>query len=97
MFGLFKKNQRSKSANIFFERISLVIKQTMPRLKFHKITEATTFEELEFNSIDYINLLLSLEDVVNMDLEEIVEKVDLSTVSTIGGLVNLIASLKHKE
>lgn len=51
-----------------------------------KVTEEATFEDLEADSLDLVELVMSLEDSLDVKIEED----DLGDVKTVGDAVNLI-------
>jgi len=54
------------------------------------LTLDTTLEEIGFDSIKFINLMLSLEDVINADLEVIAADIDVASINTINDLVIIV-------
>jgi acyl carrier protein len=53
-------------------------------------------EDLGFDSIKFITVLLGLESIINKDIESIVAEIDLSTLQTVDDLVKFVASCKNK-
>jgi acyl carrier protein len=51
-----------------------------------KVTETATFEELEADSLDLVELVMQLEDSLDVKIEED----DLGKVTTVGDAVDLI-------
>lgn len=59
------------------------------------LTPETRLEDIGFDSIKYIHLLLSLEDIVKADLEKIVSEMDLSSINTIKDIHELLVRIKR--
>jgi acyl carrier protein len=97
MINFFKrKNIVEKDDEIFFKVVDL-IKELTPDLKDYLIKGGTTFQELGFDSIKYINLMLSLEDIIGLELEIIVENIELSSITTLNDLVVVINKYNMKH
>ena len=58
------------------------------------IEKTTSFDELGFTSIQYINLMLSLEDIIDKDIDVIVEQLDFETIRTVGDLIIFISKMR---
>lgn len=58
------------------------------------LTPDTKFEDIGFDSIKFIHLLLSLEDVINTDLETLAAKIDPAAIKTLGDIANLLEKVK---
>lgn len=58
------------------------------------LSPSTPLQSLGMDSIKYINLLLSLEDLIDKGLDEVAEHIDLSGITTIGDLVALVERLR---
>lgn len=94
--SLFKKSAK-KPQSEYTEAVFSLIRDLMDEeLKSIELTEDTKLDELGFNSIKYIHLLLSLEDVVKMDLEKIVSETDLSDLKTIKDITALLTRLRDQ-
>jgi len=91
-----KKKQGEKNSNEF-ELLSNLIKKILPEDRRNvELTPKTRFTDLGFDSMQFINLLLSLEDIINKDLEEIVAEIDIATLETIDDVVKVLKILKEK-
>lgn len=56
------------------------------QVKPDQVTEEATFEDLEADSLDLVELVMSLEDTLDVKIEE----EDLGDVKTVGDAINLI-------
>ncbi|MFD2467716.1 acyl carrier protein [Amycolatopsis silviterrae] len=54
----------------------------------------TRLQSLGMDSMKYINLLLSLEDLIGKELDEVAEHIDLAEIATVGDLVALVERLR---
>ncbi len=77
-----------------FEQIVSIIKKIYPELSETNIEKTTSFDELGFTSIQYINLMLSLEDIIDKDIDVIVEQLDFETIRTVGDLIIFISKMR---
>jgi acyl carrier protein len=59
-----------------------------------ELSPATPLHSLGMDSMKYINLLLSLEDIIGRELDEVAEHIDLSEIVTVGDLVALVERLR---
>jgi acyl carrier protein len=59
-----------------------------------ELSPSTSLESLGLDSMKYINLLLSLEDIIGRDLDEVAEHIDLAKLTKIGDLVALVERLR---
>jgi acyl carrier protein len=55
---------------------------------------STPLRSLGMDSVKYINLLLSLEDIIGKELDEVAEYIDLSEITTVGDLVAMVERLR---
>jgi len=62
-------------------------------LKDYPMDENTTFESLGFDSMTYVELLVKLEEITKKDLEQILRKVDFTSIETIGSLVKVLENI----
>jgi|WetSurMetagenome_2_1015567.scaffolds.fasta_scaffold127140_2 acyl carrier protein len=62
-----------------------------------ELTRDTKFEDIGFDSIKFINLLLSLEDLINVDLEVLAAEIDPTSIQKISDVVSLVEKLKNKD
>ncbi|MFY1650472.1 acyl carrier protein [Solwaraspora sp. WMMB762] len=58
------------------------------------LSRSTSLQSLGMDSMKYINLLLSLEDIIGKELDEVAEYIDLSEITTVGDLVTLVERLR---
>ena len=94
MFSIFKKKHTVVSKDCF-DQICKTLKDVMPQeLKHIKIQTETKIESLGIDSIKYINLFISLEDIIGKELEEIVDSIDLSSIITVSDIVGLVKNLQ---
>ncbi|WP_431911892.1 acyl carrier protein [Micromonospora carbonacea] len=59
-----------------------------------ELSPSTPLRSLGMDSMKYINLLLSLEDIIGKELDEVAEHIDLSEITTVGDLVSLVERLR---
>ncbi|MEU9336634.1 acyl carrier protein [Streptomyces sp. NPDC048290] len=59
-----------------------------------ELSASTPLQSLGMDSMKYINLLLSLEDSIGKELDEVAEHIELSEVATVGDLVALVERLR---
>jgi acyl carrier protein len=59
-----------------------------------ELSPSTPLHSLGMDSMKYINLLLSLEDIIGRELDEVAEHIDLAEVLTVGDLVALVERLR---
>jgi acyl carrier protein len=95
IFNKAKKTTPDESQD--FDQVYRMLRDLLPDVKEADLKPDTRLEALGFDSIKYINLVLTLEDVVNMGMEEIVGEIDLASVQTIRDVVNLIGTLRAKK
>lgn len=58
------------------------------------LSPATPLRSLGMDSMKYINLLLSLEDIIGKELDEVAEHIELSEITTVGDLVAMVEQLR---
>jgi acyl carrier protein len=58
------------------------------------LSPSMPLESLGMDSMKYINLLLSLEDIIGKELDEVAEHIDLAQITTVGDLVALVERLR---
>lgn len=71
---------------MIFDKVAKLIAEQFG-LDEEDLTEETTFEELGADSVDIMELSMSLEE--EFDIEELEEE-DLSAIHTVGDLVNAL-------
>lgn len=59
------------------------------------LTPSTSLQSLGMDSMKYINLLLSLEDIIGKELDEVAEHIDLAEINKVGDLVALVERLRN--
>ncbi len=69
-----------------FERICDIIKRDMGFDEDITFTEEMTFGEMELDSLDVVDCIMSIED----EFEITIEDEELQTVSTLGELVEIV-------
>jgi acyl carrier protein len=92
----FLKRQEKKVSEIdCFDQVCTALKEVMPEeLRTKVLKEDIKIESLGIDSIKYINLFISLEEIIGKELEEIVESIDLSSIKTVNDIVELVQKLK---
>jgi acyl carrier protein len=58
------------------------------------LSPSVTLQSLGMDSMKYINLLLSLEDIIGKELDEVAEHIDLAHLVTIGDLVAMVERVR---
>ena len=95
--NLFNKEEKG-SDSFDNEKLIGIIRELLPDdLKNTVIESKTRFDELGFDSIMYINLILGLEDIVNKDLEVIVSEIDLASIQTVEDLFKTVELLMKNK
>ncbi len=100
MFNLFKKKIKKKSEkNTVFvvstlDTVKRLISDVIEDIDQNTIQPEVELENLGLDSIKFLNILLAFENVLEIDLEYMVEKIDLSTIQTVQDIVNLIEELR---
>ncbi len=56
----------------------------------------TRLDAIGFDSINYINLVLSLEDVLDVDMETIVKDLDIGSFQTIGDISKFVEEFPNR-
>jgi acyl carrier protein len=64
------------------------------RARAVELSPSTSLASLGLDSMKYINLLLSLEDIIGKDLDEVAEHIDLAKLTKVGDLVALVERLR---
>lgn len=94
MFNLFKSKSTFGTTDNF-ELIKSLVSKLLEDEKI-SLTMDTKFQDIGFDSIRFINLMLNLEDIINVDIETIASEIDLSSLQTLGDLSEIINKLKGK-
>ncbi len=85
------KDKISNSEGELFDLTCNALREVMPEhSKQTKLTENTNINSLGIDSIKYLNLLISFEDIIGKNLEDIVEQIDITKLNTIKDLVELL-------
>ena len=80
-----------------FALVKNIIKDILSEdLREIEIKLESRFDDLGFDSIKFIGLILNLEDVVDKDIDDIVSEIDLSSLQTVSDVVNFIKGLKSR-
>lgn len=88
-------NEKEPSQNNSFELVeSLVLSLLDEKSGGVTLTPDTNLKDIGFDSIKFLNLFLSLEDIVNVDLETIVSEVDPSSVQKINDVVSIVEKFR---
>lgn len=91
-FGSKSKKKSDQNQQETFEKVAAVIKEITEDEDLEIIPE-TRLEDLGFDSIRFMNLILSLEDLVEKDIEEIVEEIDITQIATVQDVVDAAIEL----
>jgi acyl carrier protein len=97
MLKIFKKRNQIVYENECFDQICKALREVMSKeLKELVLKKDTKIETLGIDSIKYINLFISLEEIIGKELEKVVDSIDLSSIKTINDLVGLVKELQKK-
>jgi len=97
MINIFKKKS-SEPLNGSFEMVKqLVIKILGDNAGQFILTPDTKFEEIGFDSIKFISLLLHLEDLTDVDIETIALEINLSSIQTLAEIAQLLDKLNNNQ
>jgi acyl carrier protein len=91
MLTFFKKESKK---NQTFELLCGLIKDILPKDLNIELSKETRFEDIGFDSMKFINLLLSLEDISNVNIDKIVAEIDMSNIDTIQDVVSILEKIK---
>ena len=103
MFNFFnrKEKKKTKEKSVFevstLDTVKELISDVVGDIDKGDIYPEAELENLGLDSIKFLNILLAFEDILEMDLEDIVEKIDLSTIQTVQDVINLIDKLKNNK
>lgn len=61
-----------------------------------KLTPETRLDDIGFDSVRYLDLMLSFEDITDLPIDEIAEHVDLLSIQTIGDAVRFLSKLSTR-
>ncbi len=54
----------------------------------------SSIKDLGIDSIRFMNLLISIEDVIGREIEDIIEGIEFSELKTVGDIVELVKKFK---
>ncbi len=95
MLKIFRKKQKDINESEYFKEICDALKEIMPQeLRNKELKGDTKIDTLGIDSIKYINLFISLEEIIGKELEDIVDSIDLASITTIDDIVNLVRELQ---
>jgi len=95
MINIFKKKEIVISTNESFEQIKQLVTTILgDDTQQIDLKLDTKFEDIGFDSIKFINLLLGLEDLIDIDLETIAAEIDPASIQTLNDVVQLLDKLK---
>jgi len=94
MFKKFILNGKKKQIDNDELLICNIIRKLAPRFKFQTLEHDTRFDSLGLNSIAFVEFLIKIGESTKINLEEIVTKVDISSIETIGDMANVLRSFK---
>lgn len=89
--GNHERDSRELSGATIAERVIRVITDTQ-KLPAGKITEASTFEELGFDSLDGINILFALENEFDINIPDDAARSIKSIPEMVKGIEDLVAA-----
>ncbi|GGA81106.1 acyl carrier protein [Puia dinghuensis] len=94
LIGLAKKKNETTREEILGQIAGLIKKIGGEDYNDIPLTLDTNLKDLGFDSIKFMNLVLSLEDVVGKDIEDIISEIDdLSSINTIRDVVDMVMDL----
>jgi len=84
------------STQILYDEVCRVVVAILGDETVHQadLSPSTSFQSLGMDSMKYINLLLSLEDIIGKELDEVAEHLDPAQITTVGDLVALVERLR---
>lgn len=95
MLNIFRKKHKVIDKDDCFDQVCEALKEIMPEeLNSMELKRNTKLEVLGIDSIKYINLFISLEEIIGKDLEDIVDSVNLSDIKTINDINELVLTLR---
>ena len=98
MINIFKRKEQASLNSESFELIKqLIITILDDNGQQIVLLPHTKFEDIGFDSIKFINLLLGLEDLIDIDLETIATEIDPSSIQTLNDIVQLLNKLKKNQ
>lgn len=96
MFKIFKKNSNKIKVeeNSTFSKIVEAICLVNPEVTSDNVKLKTRLEHLGIDSIKFMNLLISFEDILGKDIEDFIDEIDVSKLETVDDIVLLIEKIK---
>ena len=96
MLKIFKKStdKSSQSGSDTLDQVINLIREIDEEYQGIELKAETKFEDLAFDSIKFMNLILNLEDIIDREIEEVVEHIDLASIVTIQDIVVIVQGLK---
>ena len=76
---------------MIFEKVKAIIGEQFDIEEFSITMETSLSEDLEADSLDLADLLASLEDEFDLEVEDSV----ITNINTVGDIVNYISSIKN--
>lgn len=61
----------------------------------HSVSLDSSIKDLGIDSIRFMNLLISIEDVIGCEIEDIIEGIEFSELKTVGDIVELVKKFKQ--
>ena len=89
-----KSKPRVTEDEVIFSEVCDIICNFLPQIDKSGLKGSTRLDELGFDSILSINLILSLEDIVKKDVSEIIQEIDLQKMNTLDDIKELIIRLR---
>lgn len=71
-----------------------IIVDLIPDISSKEITQETQLEDLGIDSIKFMNLIISFEDILGRDMEDFIDEIDITKIQTIKDIDDLLISLK---
>jgi len=102
MFAFFKKKRKeNKTSNSISNNDTFsIVKQLLINIDNdispERIKEEAALEDLGFDSIKFLNLLLALEDILNRDLDDIIVNIDLGKILKVRDIIEFVDNYKLK-
>ena len=98
MFKIFNKKKQEISSEDCFNKVCDALYEVMPEeLRNIELLPKTKIETLGIDSIKYINLFISLEEIIGKELDEVVDAIDVSSIKTVDDIVKLVNELKSNS
>lgn len=74
--------------------IELICSVCELEFKSQEIELSSPIKDLGIDSIRFMNLLISIEDIIGRDIEDIIEGIEFSEINTVGDVVELVKKFK---